>query len=78
MHGDAAFCGEGVVYETINLANLPDYHNGGTIHFVINNQVGFTTDPAYSRSSLYCTGISTYCNLKNIKKYYLIYVLRRG
>ncbi|KAH1024835.1 2-oxoglutarate dehydrogenase complex component E1 [Dendroctonus ponderosae] len=57
MHGDAAICGEGIVYETINFANLSDYHNGGTIHFVVNNQVGFTTDPEFSRSSLYSTEV---------------------
>lgn len=57
IHGDASLCGEGVVYETINLANLKYFHNGGTVHIVANNKIGFTTDPEYSRSYLYCTGI---------------------
>ena len=55
VHGDAAFPGQGVVYEAINMSGLPDYSTGGTIHIVINNQVGFTTDPRFSRSGLYCT-----------------------
>uniref|UniRef100_A0A914ZWH0 2-oxoglutarate dehydrogenase, mitochondrial n=1 Tax=Parascaris univalens TaxID=6257 RepID=A0A914ZWH0_PARUN len=57
MHGDAALCGEGVVMETFNLNNLKAYTVGGCIHVVINNQVGFTTDPRSSRSSPYCTDI---------------------
>lgn len=57
MHGDAAFCGQGVVYETFHLSDLPAYSTNGTIHLVVNNQVGFTTDPRFSRSSPYCTGI---------------------
>lgn len=56
LHGDAAFCGQGVVYETFHLSDLPDYTTHGTIHVVVNNQIGFTTDPRHSRSSPYCTG----------------------
>ncbi len=55
MHGDAAFAGQGIVMETLQLANLPGYRTGGTIHLVINNQVGFTTSPENSRSSIYST-----------------------
>jgi 2-oxoglutarate dehydrogenase E1 component len=58
LHGDAAFCGQGIVYETFHLADLPDYTTHGTIHVVVNNQIGFTTDPRFSRSSPYCTGES--------------------
>jgi 2-oxoglutarate dehydrogenase E1 component len=58
IHGDAAVAGQGIVYEVTQMSALNGYYTGGTIHFVINNQVGFTTDFVDARSSIYCTDIA--------------------
>ena len=58
LHGDAAFSGQGVIYETMGFSDLPGYRTGGTVHIIINNQIGFTTDPRFARSTPYPSDIA--------------------
>lgn len=58
IHGDAAFAGQGVVYESIQMQDLKNYTVGGTIHIIVNNQIGFTTTPNKARSAIYCSDLA--------------------
>lgn len=62
IHGDAAYSGQGIVYESMHLSDLPAYTSHGTIHIVTNNQIGFTTDPRFHRSSPFCTDVARVVN----------------
>lgn len=62
LHGDAAFSAQGIVYETMGFNSLPAYSTGGTIHLIVNNQIGFTTDPRFARSTPYCSDIAKSIN----------------
>jgi 2-oxoglutarate dehydrogenase E1 component len=63
LHGDAAFAGQGIVYETMQMSRVKDYAVGGTIHVIVNNQVGFTTDPKQGRSTMYCSDLGKAFNI---------------
>jgi len=58
LHGDAAFVGQGIMQESLNLSQLPYFNNGGSIHLVVNNQLGYTTQSAHGRSSFYATDLA--------------------
>jgi 2-oxoglutarate dehydrogenase E1 component len=58
LHGDAAFAGQGIIYETLGLADLPNYGTGGTVHIIVNNQIGFTTNPSQGRSTPYPSDVA--------------------
>ncbi|EMF10576.1 2-oxoglutarate dehydrogenase E1 component mitochondrial precursor [Sphaerulina musiva SO2202] len=60
LHGDAAFAAQGIVYETMGFVGLPAYQTGGTIHLIVNNQIGFTTDPRFARSTPYCSDLAKF------------------
>lgn len=82
LHGDAAFAGQGVVYETMGFLNLPEYSTGGTIHVITNNQIGFTTDPRFSRSTPYPSDLAKaidapifHCNANDIEAVTFIFHL---
>ncbi|PKC01989.1 hypothetical protein RhiirA5_381302 [Rhizophagus irregularis] len=62
LHGDAAFAAQGVVYETMGFHDLPNYTTGGTVHLIVNNQIGFTTDPRFARSTPYCSDVAKVVN----------------
>lgn len=57
IHGDAAFAGQGIVAESLALSNLPGFTVGGSVHLIVNNQLGFTTDPTLGRSSAYSSDV---------------------
>jgi 2-oxoglutarate dehydrogenase E1 component len=63
MHGDAAFAGQGIVYEHMQMAKVPNFAVGGTVHVIVNNQVGFTTDPSNSRSTMYASDLGKAFNI---------------
>ncbi|CAL9735357.1 2-oxoglutarate dehydrogenase, mitochondrial [Monosporozyma servazzii] len=82
LHGDAAFAGQGVVYETMGFLNLPEYSTGGTIHIITNNQIGFTTDPRFSRSTPYSSDLAKaidapifHCNANDVEAVTFIFNL---
>ncbi|CCD23415.1 alpha-ketoglutarate dehydrogenase KGD1 NDAI_0B03810 [Naumovozyma dairenensis CBS 421] len=82
LHGDAAFAGQGVVYETMGFLTLPEYSTGGTIHIITNNQIGFTTDPRFARSTPYPSDLAKaidapifHCNANDIEAVTFIFNL---